>query len=100
MALGVTAGALFRRTLPALAVTLGFFVFLRMVSNLPSACQALIFQHPRRFASCLAGRGYHADISYQPASRKWAFRGIETGIFVLLAVLIAATALVVLRRDA
>jgi len=165
MALGITAGALLRRTLPALAVTLGFFIFLRIVvadflrphyltaltrtfsflhppalpegsywqvsggvtgpgglvpastahggpsitfagvnlpvSNLPSACQALMFQNPRRLASCLAGRGYHAVISYQPASRYWAFQGIETSIFmVLTAALLAATAIVVLRRDA
>jgi hypothetical protein len=40
-------------------------------------------------------------IIYQPASRYWAFQGIETGIVVFLAaVLLAVTAIVVLRRDA
>ena len=53
---------------------------------------------------CLSGcvsHGYRAFITYQPASRYWAFQGIETGIFVALAaVLIAVMAIVVLRRDA
>jgi hypothetical protein len=162
VALGIAAGALLRRTLPAMAVTLvGFtvvrllisedfrsryltpmtkaFTFLRpthlpigsywLVSSglvgphgpvpvptgitlsadgvginpaaLPATCRGLIFQHSRDFLSCLSAHGYHAFISYQPASRYWAFQGIETGIFaVLAAALIAVTAIVVLRRDA
>jgi hypothetical protein len=49
----------------------------------------------------MAARGYHVIITYQPAGRYWAFQGIETGIFVFLAaVLIAVTAIAVLRRDA
>ena len=45
--------------------------------------------------------GYRGFVTYQPASRYWAFQGIETGIFVVLAAaLIALTAVVVLRRDA
>jgi hypothetical protein len=52
-------------------------------------------------SGCVAAHGYRAFITYQPASRYWAFQGIETGIFVLLAAaLIAVTAIVVLRRDA
>jgi hypothetical protein len=165
VALGITAGALLRRTLPALAVTIGVFAFLRLVigqdlrshyltaltrtysflhppalptgsywmvsggvvgpgsqavssqthggpgvsfggvpvpiSSMPSACRVLVFQSPLKFGSCLAAHGYRAFITYQPASRYWAFQGIETGIFaVLAAVLIAVTAIVVLRRDA
>jgi hypothetical protein len=161
VALGIAAGALLRRTLPALGVTIVGFTFLRLVigqdfrshyltaltktysflhhppppagsywlisqglvgrggqilsaqssvpgvhidgvpiSGLPSACQALAFQPPK-FSSCLAARGYSGFITYQPAGRYWAFQGIETGIFVLLAAaLIAVTAIVVLRRDA
>ncbi len=168
VALGIAAGALLRRTLPALAVTIVGFTFLRLVigqdlrphyltaltrtfsflprpghrlawpagsywlvsggvvgpggqvagnqahsgagiaingvpvpiRNLPSACQAVVFQGPK-FVSCLAGHGYRLLISYQPASRYWAFQGIETGTFVLLAAaLIAVTAISVLRRDA
>jgi hypothetical protein len=163
VALGITAGALLRRTLPAMAITLVVFTFVRLlisedfrshyltavtktfsflhppplpkgsywlvssglvgprgpvpnpagsarlnvdgvamnVGSLPSACRSLVFQQPRNYLSCLTARGYHGYISYQPASRYWAFQGIETGIFVLLAAaVIAVAAIVVLRRDA
>ncbi len=164
VALGIAAGTLLRRTLPALAVTIGVFTVLRLVigqdlrshyltavtktftflrppalpkgsywlvsggvvgpggqvpsqvgggshlsvggvpislSNLPSACRALAFQGQVKFFPCLTAHGYHGFISYQPASRYWAFQGIETGIYVLLAAaLITVTAIVVLRRDA
>jgi hypothetical protein len=166
VALGIAAGALIRRTLPAMAVTLVVFTFLRLVvsedfrshyltpitktfsflrppvlptgsywlvssglvgpsgpvssgalgggpgvnfagvripvTEMPTACRAIVFEgHPGAFASCMAARGYHAVLSYQPADRYWAFQGIETGIFVVLAaILIAVTAIVVIRRDA
>ncbi len=163
VALGIAAGALLRRTLPAMAITLGVFTFLRLVigqdlrshymtavtiintfghhmrtpagsywqisqglvgpggqllsaptlrsglavngvpiGEMPSACQAFAFQAPPKLFSCLASHGYRGFFtSYQPASRYWAFQGIETGIFVLLAAaLIAVTAIAVLRRDA
>jgi hypothetical protein len=164
VALGIAAGTLLRRTLPALAITIGVFTFVRLVigqdfrshyltaltktysfrhpptlptgsywlvsggvvgpggqipssriggvgvsfggvpmplANLPSTCRTLIFQNPHGFGSCLAAHGYRAFISYQPASRYWAFQGIETGIFVLLAAaLIAVTVIAVIRRDA
>jgi hypothetical protein len=161
VALGIAAGALLRRTLPALGVTIVGFTFLRLVigqdfrshyltaltrtysffhhppspagsywlisqglvtrggqvlssqsgvpgihidgvpiSSLPPACQAVAFQPPK-FSSCLTARGYSGFITYQPAGRYWAFQGIETGIFILLAAaLLAVTAIVVLRRDA
>ena len=35
--------------------------------------------------SCLAAHGYRGYLTYQPASRFWAFQGIETGVFVVLA---------------
>lgn len=166
VALGIAAGTLLRRTLPALAITIGVFTFLRLVigqdlrshyltaltkaysflhppalptgsywlvsgglvgpggqtpssqshgggislninglpisiSNMPSACRALVFQGPQKFAPCLTAHGYRELITYQPAGRYWAFQGIETGIFVLLAAaLIAVTAIAVTRRDA
>jgi hypothetical protein len=168
VALGIAAGTLLRRTLPALAITIVVFTFLRLVigqdlrqhyltaltktfsllpglghrlawptgsywlvsgglvgpggqetsspahsgpsisingvpvplGSMPSGCRALVFQGPKSI-SCLAAHGYRLFINYQPASRYWAFQGIETGIFVLLAAaLIAVTAIVVLRRDA
>ena len=167
VALGIAAGTLLRRTLPALAITVGVFVALRIViasyvrphyltaltmtyklprlrppagsywlvsrgivgpggkvpsdqahggpggltqnisingvpiSNMPSACRALVFHGPLRTSSCLTAHGYRGFISYQPASRYWAFQGIETGIFVILAAaLIAVTVIAVIRRDA
>jgi hypothetical protein len=166
VALGITAGTLLRRTLPALAATIGVFTLLRLaigqdlrshyltaltktygflhppalptgsywlvsgglvgpggripssqshgggvslninglpisVSNMPSACRALVFQGPLKFSPCLTAHGYRGFFTYQPAGRYWAFQGIETGIFVILAaILIAVTAIVVARRDA
>jgi hypothetical protein len=169
MALGLCAGALLRRTMPALAVTLGGFIAVRAVITLwlrphymsavtvtykllssytptgsywqlaqgilnpagqlvpapngsavdgipagsvPSACAAMangaVRPTPssngavRPTPSCRqALDGFHSFITYQPASRYWAFQGIETGIFVALAAaLVAVTAVVVLRRDA
>jgi hypothetical protein len=165
VALGIAAGALLRRTVPALAVTIGVYAAVRIaiaeylrphymtaiymtyklsfghqtpsvagsyllisrgvvgpaghapssaarfgasvdingtrVSNLTSACRAAVFQGPSKFFSCLNADGYRAFITYQPASRFWAFQGIETGVFVILAAaLLAVTAFVVLRRDA
>jgi hypothetical protein len=160
MTLGIAAGALFRRTLPAMAVTLAGFIAVRMVitelvrphymtavtvtykvltgytppgsywqlgqgvfgpdshvipppngdavdgipmSYLPHSCAPSTRGAPGPGpAACQAALAkFHAFVTYQPGSRYWAFQGIETGIFVVLAAaLIAVTAIVVLRRDA
>jgi len=174
MALGITAGALLRRTLPAIAVTLAGFIAVRAViyiwarshfitpvtayfplnhglmptgslwqlaagyvgadgqplaipqstngpvlntavgtglpvSALPAPCQALAGggNAPLTRASehallaCAQAHHIRAFITYQPAGRYWAFQGIETGIFVLLAAALLAVAFVVItRRDA
>ena len=51
--------------------------------------------------SCAQAHGIRGYVTYQPASRYWAFQGIETGIFLLLAAaLIAVAFAVVSRRDA
>jgi ABC-type transport system involved in multi-copper enzyme maturation permease subunit len=159
MALGICAGALLRRTLPALAVTLAGFVALRALIALwlrprymtpatvyfkltapftpagsylsvgqgvvgangmppvastgsvgvdgvpvPAACQQFIGTTKGNFQpvlSCMAAHGYRGYVSYQPASRFWAFQGVETGIFVVLAAaLIGVTFWVLKRRDA
>jgi hypothetical protein len=151
MALGICAGALLRRSLPALAVTLAGFVALRAViaqwlrphymtpvtvyynllgqyapkgsyltvsqgivgpngkppaglsgyvfngSPVPTVCAQTV-QNP---APCMTAHGYRAYLSYQPASRFWAFQGIEFGIYVVLAaVLLGITFWVLKRRDA
>jgi hypothetical protein len=158
MALGICAGTLLRRTLPALGITLAGFAGLRAVIALwlrlhymtpvvayykltapftppgsylpvtngfvgpdgkpaaldynvpnynglplPSACihATQNSPDPQAVLPCLAAHGYQGSLAYQPASRFWAFQGIETGIFVVLAaVLIGITFLVLSRRDA
>ena len=169
-ALGITAGALLRRTLPAIAVTLAGFIVVRAVvfmtvrrsfmtavtsyfpiskgfsagsawqlgtgfvgangqpisipqstsgqvlgtgvegipvSSLPASCQAAAGNGPftratyHAVVSCAQAHGIRGYVTYQPASRYWTFQGIETGIFLLLAVaLIAVAFAVVSRRDA
>jgi hypothetical protein len=157
MALGLCAGALIRRTLPAIAVTLAGFIVVRAavtlwlrphylsavtvtyklfsgytpagsywqlaqgirfpggglvpvpngaavdgipVGSLPSACAAAASGIRPGPACRQALAAFHGFITYQPASRYWAFQGIEFGIFTALAAfLIAITAVVLLRRD-
>jgi hypothetical protein len=157
MALGICAGALLRRTVPALAVTLAGFVGIRelfalwlrlhymtpvtvyykLTASPPpngsylSVSQGIVGANGKLPAgglgdyylnglqvpvagqkcvtgtsiqgatSCLAAHGYRGYLAYQPASRFWAFQGIETGIFVVLAaVLLGVTFWVLRRRDA
>jgi hypothetical protein len=158
MALGICAGTLLRRTLPALAVTLAGFAAVRLPIALslrphymtpvtiyykltapftpagsylgitqgiispdgktgvpgygygygyggvpiPAAClHAAASPNPQAVVPCLATHGYRGYLTYQPASRFWAFQGIETGIFVVLAaILIGITFWVLKRRDA
>ena len=157
MALGICAGTLLRRTLPALAVTLVGFTGLRALIALwlrlhyltpvtayyklttqftpagsylgisqgmvgphgtvtpsgfygtvvdglpvPPVCQnAMDNGDPARVLSCMISHGYRGYLTYQPAGRFWAFQGIETGIFVVLAaVLLGITFRVLKRRDA
>jgi hypothetical protein len=81
-------------------------------TSLPAACQKLIPASAggrggpsngtvNAVLGCLQHEGFRQFVTYQPASRYWAFQGIETGIFVALAAaLIAVTFAVVSRRDA
>ena len=67
-------------------------------SFMPAACRSL---GPGNWVPCLAARGFHSQVTYQPATRFWAFQGIEAGIFVVLAAaLITLTWRLVLTRDA
>jgi hypothetical protein len=67
-------------------------------SFMPAACRSV---SPGQWVPCLAARGFHSQVIYQPATRFWAFQGIEAGIFVVLAAaLIALTWRLVLTRDA
>lgn len=159
MALGICAGALLRRTLPALAVTLAGFIAVRAavtlwlrphyisavtvthsvlngytppgsawqlgqdvvgphgnlvaapngaalynipLGYLPASCASPARGAVRIAPSCRAAlASFRSVVTYQPGGRYWAFQGIETGIFVLLAAgLLAVAAVVLLRRDA
>ena len=46
---------------------------------------------PQAFQDCVAkvAAKYHEVVTYQPASRFWAFQGMETAIFLVLALLLA-----------
>jgi hypothetical protein len=147
VALGIAAGAAFRRVLPAMAATFAVFTGLRFLiaeyarphyltpasmlipfgpdngpsgswvlpsvvtgpggqrygsftfQDVPAACRSL-WPTPS-YPSCMTAHGFHDLITYQPASRFWAFQGTEAGLFlVLAAVLIAVTFRLVLARDA
>lgn len=67
---------------------------------MPASCMAVA--HSRSAAwSCLSAHGYRVALTYQPGSRYWAFQGIESGIFLILAALLAAlTIRLIIRRDA
>jgi hypothetical protein len=151
VALGIAAGALLRRVLPAMAATFAVFTGLRflvaeyarphylapvsrslppfsdnagpagslILSNatlgpdghnytaglgfqqVPAPCRGNGHQAPAILNSCLASHGFHTQIVYQPASRFWAFQGIEAGIFIVVAAALVAVAYrMVLTRDA
>lgn len=162
-ALGIAAGTLLGRTLPAIAVVIGGFTGLRLaftafirqhyitavtayysplayftpsgsswvlsqgfvgrqgqvftgqsvgavlVNGVPP-CQppvawgtgpALTPARMQAALSCMRAHGFRGFTVYQPASRYWAFQGIEAGIFAALAAaLLALTFIAVRRRDA
>ncbi|MDQ0753001.1 ABC-type transport system involved in multi-copper enzyme maturation permease subunit [Streptomyces africanus] len=49
-------------------------------------------------AVCLAKQNLHVDVLYQPRSRYWAFQGLETGIYLVLSVILTAFGLWRIRR--
>ena len=153
MALGICAGLLLRRTLPAIAVTLAGFTALRVLTSwlrlyymtpvtvyyklttgftpigsylqvsqgvvgpnglpptagpgglvingfaIPGPCrQAYVSRYPNAFPSCMTAHRYRGYLIYQPAGRFWAFQGIETGIYVVLAAALLAVTFWVLKR--
>ena len=102
-------GSVLRRILPAMAITGAVFIAVRIViagalrphylspvSKLVSSTSA-----PGQDILSVVQRGSHVLVTYQPASRFWAFQGIETGIYLVLAAFMIALAYrMVLRRDA
>jgi hypothetical protein len=109
VALGIAAGTLLRRTVPAIAgVRLAARRWLR-------GRQRPADRHPAIVERASSRRRHQRDPGHfppgpvpgghgqgdQPASHYWAFQGIETGIFLLLAAaLLAITFAVIMRRDA
>jgi hypothetical protein len=68
------------------------------ISALPAACRSA---GKGDVLSCAMSHGFHQVVAYQPASRFWAFQGIEAaGFVVLAAALLAVTYLALVRRDA
>ena len=146
-ALGLAAGALWRRVLPAMATTVGAFVGVRLFIELAvrphymspvtqtlgmatakqsiqsgsleigndlvlhgqvvsgpvpinASCAARALSR-EQMDGCMESLGYRIRHTYQPASRYWTFQWIEFGIYIGLAVLLVAVAvLAVRRRDA
>ncbi|MGD0066232.1 MAG: ABC transporter permease [Streptosporangiaceae bacterium] len=142
--LGATVGALIRRTVPAMAVTLVIFAVLQvamplwirphllparhtivsvtsldslrpenlpgqpgawllssetvndagqLVTSAPAACPPPPVTKGQNgeggYLDCLASHGIQEAISYQPASRYWAFQWTETAIYLALALALA-----------
>lgn len=156
--LGLTAGVLMRRTLPAMAVTLAAFAAVRLaitywvrphlltpvhvtgrvIESMPSGAlrlwpaagprgpagvpvtipaDAWVYSiqqvdaaghvvHPVLSAACHRSQAaidactasYHTLVSYQPASRFWAFQWREAAIFVVLALILAGLCFWRIRR--
>ena len=100
MALGIAAGALFRRVVPAITTTLVVFPVVRIVMALFFRPLFAVSQNvsPRAgagtpplswslFADILSSKTEH--IIYLPASRFWPVQGVESGIFLVLALSLA-----------
>ena len=110
MALGIAAGALFRRVVPAITITLVVFPAVRIVTALyfrplfavTKNVSALAGAPPLSYSlgqdilggsnaaacqtlRCVAAHGAYNHITYLPASRFWPVQGVESGIFLALA---------------
>lgn len=116
-AIGVTAGGLLRRTLPALGVTLAAWLAVRLVvENVLRGrfMEPLTVSYTDRPPAVLPsgaagdwvmetkvpkpGSGYPTVLIYQPADRFWTFQLIEAGICLGLAGLVVLAGAAVLRR--
>ena len=114
--LGVAVGATVRRLLPAMATTLAAFAAVRLViavlvrphfmspvsKVVPNAVGLGAIPTGSWLISNPLPAGSNGTLlTYQPANRFWAFQGIETGIFIVLAVVLVALAYhMVVNRDA
>ena len=70
-------------------------------SDLPAACRSGLAVDKGSLVPCLSSHGFMNQFIFQPASRFWAFQGIESALFVVLAAgLIGISYWRVLGRDA
>jgi hypothetical protein len=144
-ALGLLAGVVWRRTVPAIATTVAGFIAVRLpievyvrphyetaittsdaalkhgggapagawsmgsdlVRNgvsvtgpvqVPAGCGPKLVHTRDQMDACLARNGFRVTNTYQPASRYWTFQWIEAGIFLAIAALLVAAAIVLVRR--
>jgi len=125
-ALGLTAGVLVRRTLPAMAVTVAAFAAVRLaitywvrphlitpvhvqvkvVEGLAGALRLWPAFGPHGPAgvpvtipaSSVVSTNQHGLVIYQPASRFWEFQWGETAIFVALALILTGLCFWLIRR--
>jgi hypothetical protein len=97
LALGLAAGTVIPRTVPAMATTLLLFVATRVAIFLwrPWFLAPLTKQLPApggflkgALQVSQGGSGVQTVAVYQPADRFWTFQAIETGIFLFLALLL------------
>ena len=129
VSLGAAAGAALRRTVPAMAATLGIFIAVRVAfvelarSHLMPTVTRVIVAGTGSPSNVPRGAGYVAATSldshlnplapgspvgantpfslvYEPASHFWPMQGIEAGIFVVLALALLVVAVRFATRDA
>jgi hypothetical protein len=130
VALGVAIGAVFRRTLPAIATTLALFIAVRgafvqiarphllptisvvlsggsggSTSVVPTGSgyveATFLDTHLRPLApDALIGPTTPVRFIYQPAAHFWSMQGIEAGVFLVLAAILVVAALRFATRDA
>jgi hypothetical protein len=60
-------------------------------SDFPAVCESTL-KGDGQLAHCLSSHGFRQLTTYQPANRFWAFQGIESAIFIVLAALLVGFA--------
>jgi hypothetical protein len=98
-ALGIAAGTVLVRTVPAMATTLFIFTVVRaavhwwrpwfqapMTVQLPAPEASL--RGALQITQSTGANGLQTLVFYQPADRFWTFQALETGIFLVLALLL------------
>jgi hypothetical protein len=98
-ALGIAAGTVLVRTVPAMATTLFIFTVVRaavhwwrpwfqapMTVQLPAPEASL--RGALQITQSTGANGLQTLVFYQPADRFWTFQTLETGIFLVLALLL------------